>query len=51
MDETVIKQIAHVAALPGIEKYALCMPDGHSGYGFPLKKSDNGWEAGVVLDV
>ena len=24
-----------VATFPGIE-YAICMPDGHSGYGFPI---------------
>jgi tRNA-splicing ligase RtcB len=22
--------------LPGIQKYAICMPDGHQGYGFPV---------------
>lgn len=36
MDEAVYDQITNVAALPGIMKYALCMPDGHSGYGFPI---------------
>jgi tRNA-splicing ligase RtcB (3'-phosphate/5'-hydroxy nucleic acid ligase) len=36
MDETVYDQITNVATLPGIIKYALCMPDGHSGYGFPI---------------
>ncbi len=29
MDAGVFDQIANVAALPGIQKYALCMPDGH----------------------
>lgn len=24
------------ACLPGIKRYALCMPDGHWGYGFPI---------------
>src|ERR1051325_5496728 len=36
MDEAVYQQISNVATLPGIERYALCMPDGHSGYGFPI---------------
>jgi tRNA-splicing ligase RtcB len=36
MDEAVFDQITNVALLPGIQKYALCMPDGHSGYGFPI---------------
>jgi len=36
MDETVYQQISNVATLPGIIRYALCMPDGHSGYGFPI---------------
>src|SRR5213596_1464037 len=36
MDEAVYTQISNVATLPGITRYALCMPDGHSGYGFPI---------------
>jgi tRNA-splicing ligase RtcB (3'-phosphate/5'-hydroxy nucleic acid ligase) len=36
MDEAVYQQISNVATLPGISRYALCMPDGHSGYGFPI---------------
>jgi tRNA-splicing ligase RtcB len=36
MDEAVYQQISNVAMLPGITRYALCMPDGHSGYGFPI---------------
>jgi tRNA-splicing ligase RtcB len=36
MDEGVIDQITNVATLPGIVKYACCMPDGHWGYGFPI---------------
>ena len=36
MDLQVYDQIANVATLPGIQKYAYCMPDGHSGYGFPI---------------
>jgi tRNA-splicing ligase RtcB len=36
MDESVYQQISNVATLPGVTRYALCMPDGHSGYGFPI---------------
>jgi tRNA-splicing ligase RtcB len=36
MDEAVLEQISNVATLPGITNYAYCMPDGHSGYGFPI---------------
>lgn len=36
MDKTVFEQVTNVACLPGIVRAALCMPDGHSGYGFPI---------------
>jgi tRNA-splicing ligase RtcB len=36
IDDKVIDQITNVACLSGIKKYALCMPDGHCGYGFPI---------------
>lgn len=36
MDAGVFNQISNVATLPGIQKYAYCMPDGHWGYGFPI---------------
>ncbi len=36
MDAGVFDQVTNVATLPGIQKYALCMPDGHWGYGFPI---------------
>jgi tRNA-splicing ligase RtcB (3'-phosphate/5'-hydroxy nucleic acid ligase) len=36
MDEGVFDQVTNVACLPGIQRYALCMPDGHWGYGFPI---------------
>lgn len=36
MDQGVFEQITNVACLPGIQKHALCMPDGHWGYGFPI---------------
>src|SRR3989304_7839740 len=29
-------QCANVAHLPGIYKYAVTLPDGHEGYGFPI---------------
>ena len=34
-DQSLI-QVANVAALPGIVKYSLAMPDIHWGYGFPI---------------
>ena len=36
MDDAVFEQAVNVAMLPGIQKHALCMPDGHWGYGFPI---------------
>jgi tRNA-splicing ligase RtcB len=36
MDDAVLDQLTNVCFLPGIIKHALCMPDGHSGYGFPI---------------
>ena len=36
MDLGVFEQVTNVACLPGIQKYAFCMPDGHWGYGFPI---------------
>ena len=36
MDAGVFEQVTNVACLPGIQRYALCMPDGHWGYGFPI---------------
>lgn len=36
IDNKVIDQITNVACLPGIKRAALCMPDGHVGYGFPI---------------
>ncbi len=36
MDRGVFEQVTNVACLPGIRRYALCMPDGHWGYGFPI---------------
>jgi len=36
MEGAVFTQITNVACLPGIVNYAFCLPDGHSGYGFPI---------------
>ncbi len=36
MDGGVFEQVTNVATLPGITKFAYCMPDGHWGYGFPI---------------
>ncbi|MCX6832310.1 MAG: RtcB family protein [candidate division Zixibacteria bacterium] len=36
LDQGVFEQITNVASLPGIVGQALCMPDGHWGYGFPI---------------
>ncbi|MBU2523124.1 MAG: RtcB family protein [Nanoarchaeota archaeon] len=36
IEEEAIKQVAHVAELPGILKYSLAMPDLHTGYGFGI---------------
>lgn len=31
-----LEQLVNVTTLPGIEKYAIAMPDVHEGYGFPI---------------
>ncbi|MCL5009798.1 MAG: RtcB family protein [Candidatus Parvarchaeota archaeon] len=36
MDPQVFDQVSNMATLPGIEKYAFVMPDGHAGYGSPI---------------
>ncbi len=36
MDKGVFDQVTNVACLPGIVKYAYCMPDAHWGYGSPV---------------
>jgi tRNA-splicing ligase RtcB len=35
-DDKSLEQLVNVSTLPGIEKYALAMPDMHEGYGFPI---------------
>ncbi len=36
MQDRTVSQIMNVSTLPGIEKAAIVMPDGHEGYGFPI---------------
>ncbi|WP_435154587.1 RtcB family protein [Haladaptatus sp. DFWS20] len=35
-DDKTLEQLKNTTHLPGVQKYALCMPDGHQGYGFPV---------------
>ena len=47
--EEPLKQVANVAALPGIVDASLAMPDIHWGYGFPIGGvAAFDWESGVV---
>jgi len=44
-----LDQCANVAHLPGIYKYAITLPDGHEGYGFPIGGvAATDYEDGVV---
>ena len=36
MDEGVFEQVTNMACMPGIQKYAMAMPDAHWGYGSPV---------------
>lgn len=36
LDEKALEQLVNMTTLPGIEKYAVAMPDIHQGYGFPI---------------
>ncbi|NOY79774.1 MAG: RtcB family protein [Kiritimatiellaeota bacterium] len=36
LDDAVFQQLCNVATLPGVIEPVACMPDGHSGYGFPI---------------
>ncbi len=48
MDRT-LHQCVNVAHLPGIYKYAITLPDGHEGYGFPIGGvAATDYEEGVV---
>ncbi|QLD84376.1 RtcB family protein [Natronomonas halophila] len=35
-DDKSLEQLKNTTHLPGIEKYAIAMPDAHQGYGFPV---------------
>jgi len=35
-EDKTLQQLQNTSHLPGIQKYAICMPDGHQGYGFPV---------------
>jgi len=35
-EDQALRQVAHVACLPGIVRASLAMPDIHWGYGFPI---------------
>lgn len=35
-DDRTLQQLQNVTQLPGIVKHAVCMPDGHQGYGVPV---------------
>jgi tRNA-splicing ligase RtcB len=35
-DDKTLSQLRNVACMPGVVEPALCMPDGHQGYGFPV---------------
>ncbi|ARS91165.1 RtcB family protein [Natrarchaeobaculum aegyptiacum] len=35
-DDKTLEQLQNTTHLPGIANYAICMPDGHQGYGFPV---------------
>jgi tRNA-splicing ligase RtcB len=35
-DDKTLHQLRNATHLPGIADYAVCMPDGHQGYGFPV---------------
>jgi len=44
-----LQQCANVACLPGIYKYAITLPDGHEGYGFPIGGvAATDYEEGVI---
>jgi tRNA-splicing ligase RtcB len=35
-DDLTLQQLKHSTQLPGVRDYAICLPDGHQGYGFPV---------------
>jgi tRNA-splicing ligase RtcB len=36
VEDRSLEQLINVTTLPGIQKYAIVMPDAHEGYGFPI---------------
>ncbi|WP_302080081.1 RtcB family protein [Salinibaculum rarum] len=36
VEDKTLEQLKNTTHLPGIQNYAVCMPDGHQGYGFPV---------------
>ena len=36
LEDSALEQIANIAQLPGIQRYAIGLPDIHFGYGFPI---------------
>jgi tRNA-splicing ligase RtcB len=36
VEDKTLEQLRNTTHLPGIQQYAICMPDGHQGYGFPV---------------
>ncbi len=48
-EQAPLQQVVNVAHLPGIQKYALAMPDIHWGYGFPIGGvAATDWSEGVI---
>ena len=35
-EDKTLQQLKNSTHLPGVQKYNVCMPDGHQGYGFPV---------------
>ncbi len=35
-EDKTLQQLKNTTHLPGVEGHAICMPDGHQGYGFPV---------------
>ncbi|MEF8775042.1 MAG: RtcB family protein [Haloarculaceae archaeon] len=35
-EDRTLEQLRNTTHLPGVKKFAVCMPDGHQGYGFPV---------------
>jgi tRNA-splicing ligase RtcB len=49
LNDRSLEQLINVAALPGIEKAAIVMPDAHEGYGFPIGGiAATHWPDGII---